>query len=203
MTAPLPPRTWEAVARALDYPGPGSAEETRRAAGLSADAPSLAAALETLASFLESAAPGEAEERYTALFDLSPVCTLHAGWHLFGESYERGALLAGLAGELREAGVDPGVELPDFLPNLLRLAAALGEGESRETLVDDLLMPALSRMAQALSESGSAWARVVRELPGALAPLGTGKAPAAAAAPGPFAPPCLSSRPCAEVSPDA
>lgn len=194
MSAPLSREAWDAVARALDYPGPGSSEEARRAARLSSAAPALSGALEDLAAHLESAAPGEAEERYTSLFDLSPVCTLHAGWHLLGESYERGALLAGLAGELRAAQVDPGVELPDFLPTLLRLLGALGEGEMRETLVDDVLRPALGRMSAALAESPAAWARVVRSLAGAVAPLGTGRSSALEAAVAAYAPP-----PCASV----
>src|SRR5450830_1452086 len=123
---------------------------------------------------MDAAPAGEAEERYTALFDLNPVCTLHAGYHLFGEDYKRGELLAGLAAELRRAEIPNWTELPDFFPTLLRLAAR-SDAEAQATLVDYLLLPALVKMTDALKPSESPWAAVVRALSSALAPLGTGE----------------------------
>lgn len=168
------------LAASLEYPAADASFVAAEAADhwelLDAE---LAGALRALARSLADAPPGEAAERYTALFDLSPVCTLHLGYHLFGEAYQRGALLAGLTVELRKANVDLGDELPDFLPTLLRLVAELPEGRDpdgdRETLVDAVLLPALSRMIEALGASTSAWAAVVRALPAALAPLGGGR----------------------------
>src|ERR1035437_11124036 len=92
----------EAVPAALEYPGPGKAERPGTAGALTGAPPALASALHALSAYLAAASAGEAEERYTALFDLNPVCTLHAGYHLFGEDYKRGELLAGLAAELRD-----------------------------------------------------------------------------------------------------
>lgn len=164
----------EAVAAALEYPAlretkrPGTAESPASAS------PALASALQALEAYLAAAPAGEAEERYTALFDLNPVCTLQAGYHLFGEDYKRGELLAGLAAELRRAGIPTGTELPDFLPTLLRLAAR-SDADERATLVDYLLLPALVKMTDALKASESPWAAVVRALSSALAPLGTGE----------------------------
>jgi len=164
----------EAVAAALEYPGPGKAERPGTAGALTCAPPALASALQALGAYLAAAPAGEAEERYTALFDLNPVCTLHAGYHLFGEDYKRGELLAGLAAELRRAEIPNGTELPDFFPTLLRLAAR-SDAEARATLVDYLLLPALVKMADALKASESPWAAVVRALTSALAPLGTGE----------------------------
>lgn len=164
----------EAVAAALEYPGLIGAERFGTADTLTGAPPALASALHALGAYLAAAPAGEAEERYTALFDLNPVCTLHAGYHLFGEDYKRGELLAGLAAELREADLAIGTELPDYFPALLRLAAR-SDPAGRETLVDYLLLPALVKMTDALKASESPWAAVVRALPAALAPLGTGE----------------------------
>ena len=146
----------------------------------------LGGAVWGLLSYLRLAPEHEPEERYTTLFDLSPVCTLHVGYHLFGDAYQRGALLAGLAAEMRRAEVPQKEgELPDFLPSLLRLVARTGDAEDRARLVDLVLRPGLARMAAALAESEAPWAPVVRALPAALAKLGAGLPPPEIAAPAP------------------
>src|SRR5512143_20146 len=105
--------TLDLIASCLEYPEAGTGSLARRAATRAAgDHIALARALWDLAFFVEHAPPGEAEERYTALFDLNPVCTLHVGYQVFGDSYPRGAFIAGLAGELRKAGLDRGDDLP-------------------------------------------------------------------------------------------
>ena len=90
--------TLDQLAACLDYPCPETPALARRAAErLAGDHVAVARALWELAVWLETAPAGEAEERYTALFDLQPVCTLHAGYQVFGDTYQRGELLAGLA----------------------------------------------------------------------------------------------------------
>lgn len=163
-----------AVADRLEYPGPGCASPPGSGRVSTPAPPALASALRALDAYLAAAPAGEAEERYTALFDLNPICTLHAGYHLFGEDYKRGELLAGLSAELKKAGVPNGAELPDFLPALLRLAAG-SDAEACATLVDHVILPALVKMVGALEGSESPWADVLRGLPEALAPLGTGE----------------------------
>ncbi len=165
------------VAASLDYPEGSSAPGALDAAERTEDlAPEISAALRRLSSWLASAPPGGAEERYSGLFDLSPVCTLHLGYHLFGESYQRGALLSGLVVEMRKAGVVlRDGELSDYLPAVLRLLASLPAGEDRETLVDALLLPGLTRQIEALEGTDSPWADVLRALPSFLAPLGGGQ----------------------------
>lgn len=158
--------TLDLVARCLEYPGPGTARAARIAAErATADEPGLAHALWHLAVGLETAPLGEAEERYSALFDLNPVCTLHVGYHVFGDSYPRGAFIAGLARELRQAGVEWKHDLPDFLPTVLRLMARLPE-EDASVLAERILRPALAKMAKALEGSSSPWSKLLAALPG-------------------------------------
>ena len=84
-----------------------------------------AADWERLAVALEypSAGPVELQEAYVRAFDFDPDCALEMGWHLHRDRPERGAFLAALREALAAAGVDEGVNLPDYLPTLLRLVA--------------------------------------------------------------------------------
>lgn len=176
--------TLDLIAASLQYPGPATAASARRAAERTAgDHIAMAHALWDLAVALETSPPGEAEERYTALFDLSPVCTLHVGYHLFGESYPRGALLVGLRTELRRVGLDDTADLPDFLPTLLRLLGRVEAPEDREVLLGSALLPGLARMVHELGDSRSPWSDVLRALPEVLTPAMLGEAGPIASAP--------------------
>lgn len=164
----LDPETQDLVAACLEYPRATTARDARRAAERAAgDHVALSRALWELAVWLETAPTGEAEERYTTLFDLSPVCTLHVGYQVFGDTYQRGAFIANLAGELRRAGLSRGDDLPDFLPVVLRLLARTGPEEA-EPLLTVVVGPALEKMAQALDGSRSPWCGVIRALPTVL-----------------------------------
>lgn len=95
----------------------------------------------------------ELQELYTRTFDLSPVCALDIGYHLFGENYKRGVFLANLAET--EAPFDLGQEhqLPDYLPVLLRLLTKLDEDEElRSALIVECMVPALEKMLKTLRE---------------------------------------------------
>lgn len=165
--------TLDLLADCLEYPGPDTAARARQAAaGVASFHPGLASPLWGLAVFLERAPLGEPEERYTALFDMNPVCTLHVGYHLFGDTYPRGEFLAGLGAELRRAGVSTNGDLPDFLPTVLRLLDRLHDAEDRRALQEAALLPALDRMRAALAESKDSWSHVLRALPEALAEEG-------------------------------
>lgn len=156
--------TMDDLAHCFDYPDSGTPECAKRAASSLAPLnPRSAQALEKLGSWIESN-PIEAEEHYTKLFDLDPACTLHVGYHLFGEDYQRGALLAQLRVELRTAGVEENNDLPDFLPLLLRLLPRLGSDEDRAALTNLLLLPAIDRMVSDLGRVQDPFAELVRSL---------------------------------------
>lgn len=165
----IDPSILDLLASCLEYPDPEAAARARAAAsGLASTEPELQAALFGLAVFLERAEPGEAEERYTALFDMNPICTLHVGYHVFGDTYPRGEFLAALAAELRQAGVATSGELPDYLPTVLRLLGRLERDEDRRSLRELALVPALAQMGASLAQSKDPWSRLLRALPKAL-----------------------------------
>ena len=71
--------------------------------------------------------PRALQEAYVETFDFDPECSLEMGWHLHGDRPERGALLARLRADLAAVQVSEGVNLPDYLPTLLRLIARCDE----------------------------------------------------------------------------
>ncbi len=102
--------------------------------------------LKEFAEFASQASLLDLEELYTRSFDVQAIATLDLGYVLFGDDYKRGELLVHLNSEHRQAGVDCGAELPDHLPNLLRLLDAMQKPRLREELVQKIVGPALRRI---------------------------------------------------------
>ncbi len=86
------------------------------------------------------------QELFTRSFDVQAATTLDVGYVLFGDDYKRGMLLANLNREHRNAGVDTGTELADYIPNILRLMAVLEDEEVLHDLAYAILGPALLEM---------------------------------------------------------
>lgn len=90
------------------------------------------------------------EELYVGTFDVNPVCCLDVGYAVFGEDYKRGQFMAELIVRYRECGVDPGSDLPDFLPNILRLMTRLDYAEA-QALVSDIVIKGIEKMVTGFS----------------------------------------------------
>ena len=154
--------TLDAIAESFSFPHPRSAEHARiAAAGLTDGYPEVAAVYGRLADWIEGTDPHRVEEAYTNLFDLKPQCTLDIGHHVYGEAYQRGALLAGLVQELNLMGISMRDELPDYLPTVLRLVGRLPETEERQIFIDRILAVAIGRMKKVLDEVNNAWAEAL------------------------------------------
>jgi len=89
------------------------------------------------------------QELYTSTFDLQPLCSLDLGWHLFGEEYERGLLLARIRRELRDNGIAESQELPDHLSHAMLLLARM-EAIEAEDFACAVVAPALERMLKSM-----------------------------------------------------
>ena len=108
--------------------------------------PGGGAELRPFSDYAAGAAPDDLEELYTRTFDVQAITTLDLGYVLFGDDYKRGALLANLNREHREAGLDCGTELADHLPNVLRLLPRITDDRLRAEFVSRILAPGLARM---------------------------------------------------------
>lgn len=161
------------LAALLDYPDEGLRErlEALRAT-VDGTRPEAAEALETFRRAVDGLAPDRLREIYAATFDLNPACCLYAGYHLFGDSYKRGALMAKLNAEYRERGFDPGSELPDHLSVLFRFLAGLEDPGFRAILLEELALPALSLIVRSFEETDNVYAALTRAALLALRPEG-------------------------------
>jgi nitrate reductase assembly molybdenum cofactor insertion protein NarJ len=149
------PRThYEHLARLFDYPGSDYPRWVQSVYDLLAGRYVLAAAhIDAFAKLLPTEgepftqeALDEAQEVFTRSFDVQAVTTLGVGYLMFGDDYRRGELLVNLQREQMAVGIDGGGELPDHLPNVLRLLARWEDRETAEELVALVLHPAVERM---------------------------------------------------------
>lgn len=88
----------------------------------------------------------EVQEIFTRSFDVQAITTLGVGYLMFGDDYKRGELLVNLSREQKDAGVECGNELPDHLPNVLRLLARWEDRALRHEFVESILFPAVEQM---------------------------------------------------------
>ncbi len=117
--------------------------------------PEAAAALDKFHQAMQHRAPEQNEELYTITFDMQPVCYPYVGYHLFGESYKRGALMAQLNEAYHAFGYFPENELPDSVSVILRflsLDAANRQGDFCQALLAEGLLPAIEKMRQSFGE---------------------------------------------------
>src|SRR5215471_5221577 len=110
----------------------------------------------------------EIQELYTQTFDLNPVCTLDIGYHLFGENYKRGELLARLRETEEPFELGQANQLPDHLPVLLRLLPKLQDEELRLALIAEILMPSLFKMIEALSRTDNPYRYLIEMIHNSL-----------------------------------
>ena len=164
----------EAVAALFTYPRTDYASAVENAVACSGSA---APALLEFAREVPGTPLSSLQELYTSTFDLHPLCALDMGWHLFGEEYERGLLLARMRRELRAHGIPETRELPDHLSHALLLLSRMGPAQAEE-FASVIVSPALDRMLKCMPAENlfSSLLQAVRQLitlhfPDAFAPV--------------------------------
>jgi len=162
VTSPLPSgHLMELLARVMDYPGPETASAREELLALLDDWRPEAAELlrRHIAELADTSLYGQ-QERYAATFDVNPAVCLYVGYHLFGDSYPRGAFMSRLAGEYQKAGFTVERELPDHFPVVLRYVACSEAVDALE-LVDDAVVPALRTIVGAFEETSNPYAALL------------------------------------------
>lgn len=143
---------FESVAGLLEYPVLNIKEQAGQClAQLQPVHPEVAVMLQKFASGMEGHSLQRMQELYTTTFDMQPMCYPYVGYHLFSESYKRGAFMAQLNEAYHTLGYSAGQELPDHLPIILRflgLKANEPADEFCRALLINGLLPALEKMLQ-------------------------------------------------------
>jgi nitrate reductase molybdenum cofactor assembly chaperone NarJ/NarW len=140
----------------LNYPGPETASQVRSCIDeLAAENPE---ARELITRFEAEQARmnlGQLQEIYTGTFDMRAECTPNLGYHLFGDDTRRNIFMAQLKQRMDAHRVGTGSELPDHLSLVLRLLEEQDATDERLALIEDCLLPAISRMVEALDQRSS------------------------------------------------
>jgi len=147
---------YERLADLFEYPGADFGDRAHDACRLlEGRYPAAAAKLQEFSSFLPPAGGAlseqeldELQEIFTRSFDVQSVTTLGVGYVMFGDDYKRGEVLVNLNREHRDAGIECGSELPDHLPNVLRLLARWRDRDLAAEFVQEILYPALKMMIE-------------------------------------------------------
>lgn len=159
----------ETLAGLLEYPRGGEAALAAEGASALAGAhPEAASLLEGVRAFLAKTPLARAEEIFTATFDLQATCAPYVGFHLFGEGYKRRVFLAGMNALYTTRGFPTGGELPDHIAVVLRFLAASAADEQTREIVEDGLVPALSKMIGKFEDAGNPYGNVLRALQSVL-----------------------------------
>lgn len=108
--------------------------------------PEAVAMLVEFREFVERTPLNRLQEIYSSTFDLNATSCLYAGYHLFGESYERSVFLLGLKERYNSYGFALKNELPDHLSVLLRFIAMCDKTDVRDEIINEALLPVLSLM---------------------------------------------------------
>ncbi len=151
---------FDALAALLAYPGADHAARVERCCQLLRDD---GESLQLLEKFVAAVTPMPVEgmqELFIRTFDLSPVCTLEVGWHLYGENYDRGAFLVRMRQQMREHGVAESDELPDHLTHVLRVLGRMGPGAQCE-FAERFVLPALAKMMAGFKNKGNPFEHVM------------------------------------------
>jgi nitrate reductase delta subunit len=136
---------FDALAALLGYPAGdyrSRIQAARESLGGDAESREL---LERFAAAVTPLSQESLQELFIQTFDLSPVCTLEVGWHLYGENYDRGAFLVRMRQQMREHGVAESDELPDHLTHVLQVLGRM-EGDAQCDFAERFVLPALAKM---------------------------------------------------------
>lgn len=159
---------YDLLANLLAYPGadyPARIECCRQM--LMGSQPEAAMVLDEFRSAILNQGSAEREELFTRTFDCNPPCALEIGWHLFGESYDRGAFLVWMRSQLRHRSVPESTELPDHLMHVLAVLGRMDKAEA-DSFVTDCVLPAVERILSGLQASGNQYEKLLAAITATL-----------------------------------
>lgn len=103
------------------------------------------------------------QERYTAIFDLNPDCSMNLTYHLFGDNQKRASALVRLHEIYDSAGYEAATgELPDFLPLMLEYLAVSTDARGKAVVWD--YMSGLDTLVDRLEKAAPLYASVMKQV---------------------------------------
>lgn len=165
---------YDSLARLYEYPGEDyllRLEECIHAS--SRVEPEASAHLENLRRDLEGLSPSDLQEQFTRTFEHNEDCALELGWHVYGETYQRGVFMAEMRELLRRVAVPESVELPDHLSHVLR-AVVRAPGRDARPLIRLAVLPALDTLHKNLASKQSPYAALLEATRAVLSKDGAG-----------------------------
>jgi len=155
------------IAQILEYPDAHYGERVKNVGHLlEGRGNQMKEGIARFSAFVSLAKCNALEELYVQTFDVQSICCLDVGYVMFGEDYRRGQFMAQLKMLENKHGIDCGSELPDFLPNILRLMPAL-KYEECAMLIEKIVGPAMDKMLQGFATDGNVFREplaVLREI---------------------------------------
>lgn len=150
--------TYKLLAELLEYPTARTAATARLCTMFLEDrCPEAAEHVRAFGRVVEDADVRDLEERYSAVFDFHPARTLDLGYQLFGETYKRGVFLVMMKESALSHEIEVGAELPDHLPNVLRLLADLEPEEEPRELAEEVILPAVEKVLRTFEDEGGGY----------------------------------------------
>jgi nitrate reductase delta subunit len=114
---------------------------------------------------LKTLTPIQAQENYTALFDMNPSTTLNMTYHTYGDNEKRAAALAQLQHTYQQAGWQRTTgELPDYLPLMLEFLSICPHPQHTEPVWHTLqgIQPLVARLEKKASVYAALLQPIVR-----------------------------------------
>lgn len=116
--------------------------------------PEAAAQLDGLSAWAQAHTVEQAQEIFVQTFDLSPVCSLEVGWHLYGDNYDRGEFLVEMRRRLRNHNLPESSELPDHLTHVVAVIGRMEPAAASE-FWQGSVRPAIRKMLDSMQGAGN------------------------------------------------
>lgn len=119
--------------------------------------------INSFSEFIKDKSVADLEEHFTQTFDINPISCLEVGWHLFGETYDRGAFLVRMRELLRQFNIKESTELPDHITHVLAVLGKM-EKESADDFANAQVLPAIKKMIDGFGGKENPYINVLKAL---------------------------------------
>lgn len=158
---------FDALSRLLVYPSGNyhqQLDQCSKAIAALKDVPSeIGRKIKEFANATQDLTTAELEELYTRTFDINPISSLEVGWHLHGETYERGAFLVSMRSLLYRLHIEESTELPDHLSHVLQALARMDPLEG-SSFISNKVLKALDKMLEGFADHSSPYENILSAL---------------------------------------